>query len=200
MQADLNVFDWERLLLGGPPPLYLLEIAFRILMIFVLLMLVVRLMGKRGQRDLSPMQNVLLIALGSAAGDTMLYPDVPLAYAAMILVGATLLTTALEWLSEHWQPMRDYLESRPRVLVRAGVVDFDALRRERTTRRELYAELRMKGASSLAQVDAAILEVTGDVSVFLNDREPADRDLLEYVLDPSGHSPPQCNGAAGDRG
>lgn len=193
MEPDLDVFNWQRLLLGLPPALYLLEIAFRVLMIFLLLMLVVRLMGKRGQRDLSPMQNVLLIALGSAAGDAMLYPEVPLAYGALILVGATGLTVALEWMSEHWQPMRDYLESRPRVLVRNGEVDFEALRKERTTRRELYAELRMKGASSLSQVDAAILEVTGDVSVFLNDRNPDANDLLEYVLDPDRHAAPQSD-------
>lgn len=193
MEADVNVFDWHRILLGPPPPWFLLEIVFRVLMIFLLLMLVVRLMGKRGQRDLSPMQNVLLIALGSAAGDAMLYPDVPLTYAALILIGATVATVTLEWVSEHWQPMRDYLESRPRVLVRNGEVDFEALRKERTTRRELYAELRMKGASSLSQVDAAILEVTGDVSVFLNDRNPDANDLLEYVLDPDRHAAPQSD-------
>lgn len=191
METDITVFDWHRLLLGLPPKLYMLEIMFRVLMIFLVLMLVVRLMGKRGQRDLSPMQQVLLIALGSAAGDAMLYPTTPLAYGALILVATTLLTIGLEWFAEHSRPLRDYLESRPRVLVRDGVVDYDALRRERTTRRELYAELRMKGASALSQVDAAILEVTGDVSVFLNDRKPDGKDLLEYILDPQHHSPPQ---------
>ena len=195
METDIRVFDWDRLLLGLPPKLYMLEIAFKIVVIFAILMLVMRLMGKRGQRDLSPMQQMLLIALGSAAGDALLYPSVPLAYAALILVGVTLETIALETLAEHSRHVRDYMESRPRVLVRDGQVDFDALKKERTTRRELYAELRMKGARSLSQVHCAVLEVTGDISVFLDDScEPDDEDLLAYVLDPDNHTVPQREG------
>ena len=136
------------------------------------------------------MQQILMIALGSAAGDAMLYPEISLSYAVLILIGVTLLTVALEWLAGRSRPVRDYLESRPRVLVKDGVVDYDALRKERTTRRELFSELRMKGASSLSQVDVAILELTGDGSVFLNDRKPTDKDLVDYILADERYSPP----------
>ena len=190
MKPGLEVFDWERLLLGVAPPTYLLEIAFKAVFIFLILMIVVRLIGKRGQQDISPMQQILMIALGSAAGDAMLYPEIPLSYATLILIGVTLLTVGLEWSAERSRSIRDYLESRPRILVKDGVVDYDALRKERTTRRELFSELRMKGASSLSQVDVAILEVTGDVSVFLNDRTPADKDLLDYIIKEERYSPP----------
>lgn len=183
MPTDFDVFHWERLLVGLSPKLYLLEIAFKSVVVFLILLLVLRLLGKRAQQNISPMQQMLMIALGSAAGDALLYPEVPLAYAALILLGITALTILLEWLGERSRGVRDYVESRPRVLVRDGVVDWEALARERTTRRELYAELRLKGARGLEQVDAAILEVTGEVSVFLNEREPSRQDLLDYVFD-----------------
>ena len=77
------------------------------------------------------------------------------------------------------------------MLVRNGKVDWDALRRERTTRRELFAELRIKGARSLSQVDAAILEVTGDISVFVNDRKDGNDDLLEYVFEDNYEKAPR---------
>lgn len=190
METDFRVFDWDRLLVGLAPPGYLLEIVFKALFVFALLVLVMHLMGKRGQQNLSPMQQMLLIALGSAAGDALLYPMVPLAYAALILIGITLLTVALEEVAERSRRVRDFVESHPRVLVRDGVIDFDALRKERTTQRELYAELRSNGARSLAEVDYAILEVTGRISVFLNDRQASSPDLLDYVCDPDHHSPP----------
>lgn len=194
MESNITVFDWERLLLGLPPKLYMVEILLKAVIIFALLVLVMRLMGKRGQKDLSPMQQMLLIALGSAAGDAMLYPQVPLAYAALILVGVTVLTIGLEWVSERSRAVRDYMESRPTVLVRDGRVDRDALLKERTTRRELYAELRFHGARALSQVDLAVLEVTGDISVFLNDR-PAERDdLIDYVVEPDRYDAPQRPG------
>jgi len=183
MPTDFDVFHWERLLVGLSPKLYLLEIAFKSVVVFLILLLVLRLLGKRSQQNISPMQHMLMIALGSAAGDALLYPHVPLAYAALILLGITALTIGLEWLGERSRGVRDYVESRPRVLVRDGVVDWEALARERTTRRELYAELRLKGARGLEQVDAAILEVTGEVSVFLNERKPSRQDLLDYVFD-----------------
>jgi uncharacterized membrane protein YcaP (DUF421 family) len=194
METDFRVFDWDRLLLGLSPKLYLVEILFKSLVVFAILLLVMRLIGKRGQQDLSPMQQMLMIALGSAAGDALLYPSVPLAYAALILIGVTALNIGLEWLSGRSRHVRDYMESRPRVLVRDGVVDFDALRKERTTRRELYAELRMKGARSLSQVQCAVLEVTGDISVFLDENcRPTNEDLLDYVLDPDHHDAPQLD-------
>ena len=191
METDFRPFDWDRLLLGLQPQLYLLEVAFKCVVVFCLLILVMRLIGKRGQKSLSPMQQMLMIALGSAAGDALLYPMVPLAYAALILVGITVLTIGLENLSKRSRHVRDYVESRPRVLVVNGVIDRDAMRKERTTQRELYAELRTKGARSLAQVQYAILEVTGDISVFLKESPPSDDDLLRYVVEGDRSQLPQ---------
>lgn len=187
MPTDIAFFDWERLIVGVPPEFYYLELVFKTLVLFGILLLVLRILGKRAHDHLSPMQQMLLIALGSAAGDVMLYPDVPLGYAAAILLGVSTLTVLLERAGIRFRTVRDYTESRPKVLVRDGVVDWDAMKCERTTRRELFSELRSKGARSLGQVHAAILEVNGEISVFLDDRKDDGDDLLRYVLedDPS---------------
>lgn len=191
METDFQVFEWQRLLLGETPLPYYFEIAFKCVIVFLILLLVMRLLGKRGQQNLSPMQQMLMIALGSAAGDALLYPGVAIGHAALILIGVTVLTVILENIAERARPVRDYLESRPRVLVHNGVVDTEALFKERTTRRELFAELRVKGACSLSQVRYAILEVTGDISVFLNEGPPKDDDLLDYVFDRDKYDPPR---------
>ncbi len=182
MESHVQAFDLQRMFLGEQPPLYLLEVALRCVIIFLVLLLVMRLMGKRGQSKLSPMQQMLLIALGSAAGDALLYPTVALAYAALILFGITLLTMALEELSARFRWVRNRVESKPRLLVRDGVIDHEALDRERTTLRELHAALRTSGARSVSQVRYAILEVTGDISVFLSDSSKAcNQDLLADI-------------------
>ncbi|HNV79144.1 MAG TPA: DUF421 domain-containing protein [Thermomonas sp.] len=178
METDFVPFDWFRIFVGEQPPAYLLEVALKCLLVFCLLLLVMRLSGKRAQNSLSPMQQMLLIALGSAAGDVLLYPSVALSYAALVLVGITLLTVGFEAWSQRSRRVGDFAESRPTVMVEDGVIDHEALRRERTTLRELNAELRVAGARSLSQVRYAILEMTGEFSVFLNDEEPAGEDLL----------------------
>ena len=178
METDFVPFDWFRIFVGEQPPAYLLEVALKCLLVFCLLLLVMRLSGKRAQNSLSPMQQMLLIALGSAAGDVLLYPSVALSYAALVLVGITLLTVGFEAWSQRSRRVGDFAESRPTGMVEDGVIDHEALRRERTTLRELNAELRVAGARSLSQVRYAILEMTGEFSVFLNDEEPAGEDLL----------------------
>jgi len=178
METDFVPFDWFRIFVGEQPPAYLLEVALKCLLVFCLLLLVMRLSGKRAQNSLSPMQQMLLIALGSAAGDVLLYPSVALSYAALVLVGITLLTVGFEAWSQRSRRVGDFAESRPTVMVEDRVIDHEALRRERTTLRELNAELRVAGARSLSQVRYAILEMTGEFSVFLNDEEPAGEDLL----------------------
>lgn len=183
MDSEFRVLDWYRMVLGVHPPLYFAEMAIKALVVFGVLLLVLRLMGKRAQQNISPLQHLLLIALGSAAGDAMLYPDISVGHAALILLGVTLLVVVLEVLNERFRPVRDYVEARPRLLVHDGKVIERALQRERTTERELYAALRSRGARSLEQVRYAILEVTGEISVFLNDRPPASEDLIRYILD-----------------
>ena len=181
MDADFIPLDWQRLLVGLAPPTYFLEIALRVLMLFTLLLIVVHALGKRGQQNLSPMQQMLMIALGSAAGDVMLYPEISIAAAATVLVGVTLLTLGIEKAATHSRIVRDYLESRPCILMRDGKINLDAMRRERTTSRELYANLRQQGAVALSQVELAVLEVTGEITVLLNKDEPSRRDLIEYL-------------------
>ena len=182
MDEDIQPFDWHRILLGEHGFGYMAEVALRCLIIFVLLLLVMRLMGKRGQANLSPMQQLLLIALGSAAGDTLFYPNVPVTVAAIVLLGITGLTIVLDVIAGHAKPVRSFIDSHPRILVRQGRVDAEAMREERITRDELYANLRLCDARSLSQVEYAILEVTGEISVFLNDAPALDDDLIGDAL------------------
>lgn len=182
MEKDFEPFDWVRIVIGEQPPAYMLEVALKCLLIFLLLLVVMRMMGKRGQANLSPMQQMLLIALGSAAGDALLYPKVALAYAVIVLLGVTGLTVGLDWLGQRSRWVRNRVESHPRLLVRDGVVDLEALRKERTSERELHAALRVNGARSMSQVQYAILEVDGEISVFLTDAKPAEDDLIAPIV------------------
>ena len=180
MSTDITLFDWQRLLIGLPPEFYYLEIAFKTLAVFAILLLVLRMLGKRAHHNLSPMQQMLLIALGSAAGDALLYPSVALGYASLILIGVTGLTMAVERWADRSRRVLDIIESQPRVLVRDGVVCQGVLKHERSNERELHAALRRAGARSMAQVELAVIEVTGSISVFLNDKKPgAKQDLLD---------------------
>ncbi len=97
------------------------------------------------------------------------------------------LKMALGDLSARFAWIRDHVESKPQLLVRYGVIDREALDRERTTLRELHAAMRTSGARSVSQVHYAILEATGDISVFPYDSfDTGKQDLLADIVQASG--------------
>lgn len=71
-------FDWDTIFLNGLDWALTLEIAFRTLVMFLLVLAFLRLSGKKGVRQLSIFEVAIIIALGSAAGDPMLSKDYPI--------------------------------------------------------------------------------------------------------------------------
>lgn len=95
MDEEIQVFDWKRIFLGDLEPAFALEVAFRTGFMFAYTIILVRLLGKRGIGQLSPFELVIIIALGSAVGDPMFYPDVPLFHAMVVVTVIVLLQRAL---------------------------------------------------------------------------------------------------------
>ena len=184
MQTDFAPFDWPRIFLGEHPLPYYGEIAMKIVIVFAVLIIVMRIIGLTGRGDLSPLQQMLVIALGSAAGDVMLYPDVPFGHALLILFGVSTVAVLVELAATRLRALRNAIDAHPVVLVLDGEVLRDRLHQQRINERELYAVIRGEGGRALSQVQLAVLEVTGRISVFLDETRPADgEDLLDYLRD-----------------
>lgn len=73
-----KLFETERLLMGDLPYGFLLEVIFRSAVMYVFVLIMLRLAGRRGVKQLSLFELVIIITLGSAAGDPLLYDDVDL--------------------------------------------------------------------------------------------------------------------------
>ena len=182
MRSDFVPFDWFRIVVGEAPLAYYGELAVKILIVFGVLVVVMRILGKTGRDHLSPLQQMMLIALGSSAGDVMLYHDVPLGHAVLILLGVSGIAVALEYATTKARPVRDAIDSQPVVLAMDGEVWRDRLHAQRINERELHAAIRQNGGRALSQVQLAVLEVTGTISVFLDEgATPAEEDLLDYL-------------------
>src|SRR5688572_10023568 len=84
-----DIFEWKRILINDMPWIFLLEVFFRSAVMFTVLVTGLSLTGKRGVKQLSVFEIVIIIGLGSAAGDPMFYEDVGIVPA--IIVFATVL-------------------------------------------------------------------------------------------------------------
>lgn len=163
------MFDWERILVNDQPLAFLWEVGFRSLMMFIVLLIVLKLAGKRGIKQLSIFELVIIIALGSAAGDPMFYEDVGLIHGTLVLLVVLLLYRGLTWITNKSPRIEKFLEGRPECLLSEGQLTRDQFAGNNLGRDEFFSTLRMHSIEHLGQVKKAYLETSGDVSVFFYD-------------------------------
>ena len=171
-QPPIVPFDWQRLWLGDVPPLFLLEIVFRTTVIFVWLLLLLRVTGKRGLAQLSGLELAIVIALGSAAGDPLFYPEVPLLHAMLALALVVGFQRVLAWLVARSERVETFVEGQPVELIRDGVFSPQALEQASLSREDLFERLRAQGVTQLGEVRRAYFEQDGNLTVFSHNHDP----------------------------
>ncbi|MBX3580631.1 MAG: DUF421 domain-containing protein [Rhizobiaceae bacterium] len=166
MNEPIAAFDIGRMLFGDEPPLFLLEIAVRTVIIYVYTLFLIRWIGSRSIAQLSLVEFLLVIALGSAVGDGMFYPDVPLVHCMIVIAVVILLDKALSHLLARHPKFEDMIEGLSVQVIRDGIIDVKTLKKIQFGHDELFEQLRLKDVSNLNEVRAAYLETNGMVSVF----------------------------------
>ncbi|MEJ7780161.1 MAG: YetF domain-containing protein [Daejeonella sp.] len=162
----LTSIDWTTLLLGDEDWQFLAEVSLRTFIMYFIILTGLRLLGKRGVRQLSVFELVVIISLGSAAGDPMFYREVGLLVPVIIfavIVGAYRLTTYFMAKSEK---LDDLVEGKCVYLIRDGEFDTEGVGKEGLAKDEFFAELRQQSISHLGQVEKAILETSGALSIY----------------------------------
>ncbi|ADY53967.1 protein of unknown function DUF421 [Pseudopedobacter saltans DSM 12145] len=158
--------DWQRILFNDLPYEFLIEIAFRCFVMFTAALITLRLTGKRGIKQLSVFELVIIISLGSAAGDPMFYEDVGLIPALAVFIFVLLFYRLLTWLSSKSEKFETFVEGKPIYIVEYGQICFNNFKREDLSTEELFMELRNQSVSHLGQVKLAILEPSGILSIY----------------------------------
>ena len=166
MDQAIVAFDLKRMLIGEEPPLFLLEIVVRTIIIYAYTLLLLRWLGSRTVGQLSTVEFLLVIALGSAVGDAMFYPDVPLLQAMLVVTVVVVANKVLDLSISKSRRAERLLDGKPREVVRDGVVARRFLDENWMSRYELFQELREAGIEQLGEVRRAYIEKDGKVTVF----------------------------------
>jgi uncharacterized membrane protein YcaP (DUF421 family) len=163
---QIKNFNWKELLLGSEEWNFLPEVIIRTLVMFAIILVSLSILGKRGVKQLSVFELVVIIGLGSAAGDPMFYKDVGLIPAIIVFI---IIISLYSWVT-HWvgksKKIEQLVEGKPICLVKDGRFAIDNFSKEALGQDEFFSELRLKGVSHLGQVENAIIETNGGISVF----------------------------------
>lgn len=161
-----SIFEWERLLINNHPFEFLFEVIFRSVIMFIVLLITLRFTGKRGVKQLSIFETVIIIALGSAAGDPMFYEDVGLIPAITVFIVIILLYRFVTMLTGKFKWFENLVEGKTECLIENGKFSIASFEREGLAQDEFFSELRLRLIEHLGQVRNAYLETSGEVSIF----------------------------------
>lgn len=164
-------FDWHRFFLNGLPASFLGEVAFRVLFAYVIVFSFLKITGRRGIRQLSLFELVIILTLGSASGDVTFYDDVPVLPVAMVFIVLLLLYRLTTFLTSRSPRFSRWIEGDVVTLINEGLYELESLDRHNISENEFFMELRQNGVEHLGQVRLAILEVDGQLSIYFFDRD-----------------------------
>ncbi|SEB18288.1 DUF421 domain-containing protein [Pedobacter hartonius] len=132
---------------------------------FIIILITLRASGKRGIKQLSIFELVLIIGLGSAAGDPMFYEDVGLLSAITVFLVIILLYIGITKLTDKFTWLERLLEGKATYLLRDGEIILDAFKNSSLSRDDFFAELRLLNVEHLGQVQTVLIETSGEFSV-----------------------------------
>ena len=155
--------DWRFLLLGEEEWSFLPEVLFRSAIMFIVSLVAMRAIGRRGTKQ-GVFELVLIITLGSAAGDPAFYKNVGLLPATLVFVSIVMMYKIVNFFTARNKYLDDLVEGTYARLVKDSRFAVESVKDLRHD--ELFEDLRLKGVVHLGQVEAAYIEASGQVSVF----------------------------------
>lgn len=145
----------------------------RTVILYFLIMIGLRLMGKRQIGELEPSELVLTMMISDLATVPMQDFGIPLLAGVIPILTLLALSMLMSQLSLQNLRFRELVCGTPAVLIRHGVIQQHTMRKNRYTLDELLEELRVQGISSVEDVKYAVLENSGQLSVLPWTRQQA---------------------------
>ena len=151
----------------------LLEIALRTGVIYCLVLIGIRISGKREVGQMTPFDLVLLLLLSNSVQNAMTGPDTSLAGGAVAAATLLILNYLVAEVSGGNRRFRKYIQGQPSLLVHDGQVIEAHMAKEHVSMDELERALREHGVGTYKEAALAVLEVDGSISVLkYDDIEP----------------------------
>ena len=143
----------------------MLIIFFRAIILYIFVLIVMRLMGKREIGQLQPFELAIAIMIADLASIPMTDSGIPITNGIISILGLLLMHLVISFLNVKSIKAREIICGKPTILIYRGKIDEKALKKERFTINELEERLRGNNIYNLGDVEYAILETSGQVTV-----------------------------------
>jgi len=156
----------------------LFEQIYRTVFVYFLVLVIIRMMGKREIGQLSPFDFVVAIIIAELAAIPMEVTDIPVWHSILPLVTLGLLEVIMSYATLFSRTLRGIVCGHPQVIIKNSRLLRDEMRKARYNLDDLLGQLREKGIMDIDDVEFAVLETSGKLSVILKSQHrpvtPAD--------------------------
>ena len=168
---EIHLYDWARIFAGQVPASFYIELVIRAFLVYALLMLSMRLLGKRMSTQISRLELAAMVSLAAAIGVPMLSPDrgiLPAFIIAFVVVAISRLIASRSFKSEQFErTTQGYVHT----LVEDSVMHYNIMQKARITRERLFAHLRSANLHHLGSVKRLYLEPNGTFTLIENEEQ-----------------------------
>jgi uncharacterized membrane protein YcaP (DUF421 family) len=141
------------------------EFILRAVVVYVVVLGMVRLTGKRALGQVTPFDVLLIVLLGNAVQNALLGQDTSLAGGLLLAATLIALNYGVGWLTTRNRRMERLIEGEPVLVARDGRLLDSVLRRELITQADFDAALRQQGCRDVEEVELALLEINGHITI-----------------------------------
>ncbi|WP_288221730.1 DUF421 domain-containing protein [uncultured Clostridium sp.] len=145
-------------------------VLLRTVFLYALVILVIRLMGKRQIGELQPYEFVITIMISDLAALPMQDTRLPLILGVIPIITLLFIKTLLSILQLKSQKARKILEGEPCILIAKGKIKFENLKKQQINLDELMEEIRLAGYFDLSEIEYGILENNGQMSFLTSNK------------------------------
>lgn len=180
--TDAELWDWMRILLGGVPWVFLIEVVIRVTFIYLLLVAALRIMGKRMSALISRNEMIAMVSLAAAVGLPMQDPEqglLPVVIVAAVVIGVQRIISTRTVKNPGFESM---ITGGITSLTSDGRLQLSNMEDSRITRERILTEIRAREVNNLGKVQRAYLESNGAFTIYLYD-EDEERDGLCILPD-----------------
>lgn len=146
---------------------------FRALLLYAVIIICIRLMGKRQLGELQPGELVVTIMLSNIATLPIEDPDIPVLMGLVPIFTIVCMDVFMSYISMYSRKVRWLVSGSPKILISGGKINQRTMRSLRFTADDLFESLRSQQVFDIEDVQLAIVETTGQISVYVKkERSP----------------------------
>lgn len=167
-EYQIHIDDLQRIFIGEATGDFYIEVIFRTVIIYLILIISMRLLGQRMASQLSRIEMAAMVSLAAAIGVPLQSPErglLPAVVIALIVVGAARLISYYASKNQKFEQLsQDHLD----ILLEDSVLNLPLMRRTRISKERLFAQLRSEGFTHLGMVKRVYFEANGSFSLIKN--------------------------------